>query len=155
MKKWPFLLAFLLVFSAFNAQAADFSLPSVSGKTFKLSSYRGKWVVVNYWATWCPPCKAEIPELVDFHNRHSNNNAVVLGVNYEDKSAAELQAFVKDYEISYPVLLGGPGVGQNVGPVPGLPTTYVVSPEGQVVARQVGPLTAEMLDNFIAKQTKP
>jgi thiol-disulfide isomerase/thioredoxin len=145
----------VLLFSGFTVQAADFSLQGVDGKHYQLSDYRGKWVVVNYWATWCPPCLEEIPELIGFHDKHKDKDAVVLGVNYEDKSAAVLKAFVDDNLISYPVLLGEVGSGKNVGPIPGLPTTYVISPTGEVVARQVGPLTAEMLDDFLSQQAKP
>lgn len=139
---------------ASSTQGPEFSLQGIDGKVHQLSDYRGKWVVVNYWATWCPPCLEEIPELVDFHERHKDTDAVVLGVNYEDKGRAELSDFSNEYLISYPVLLGEPGSGKNIGTIPGLPTTYVVSPSGEVMARQVGPLTAQMLDDFIAEQKK-
>ncbi|MBD3671171.1 MAG: TlpA family protein disulfide reductase [Gammaproteobacteria bacterium] len=157
MRQKMFSRLFLLVFSLVimsSAQAADFSLKGIDGQQYKLSDYRGKWVVVNYWATWCPPCLEEIPELVHFHDKHKDKTAVVLGVNYEDKPVEVLQGFAEDYLISYPVLLGEVGSDENVGPIPGLPTTYVVSPEGEVVARQVGPLTAKMLEDFLAEQAK-
>ena len=137
-----------------SLQGPDFSLQGIDGKSYRLSDYQGKWVVVNYWATWCPPCLEEIPELIDFHERHKDTDAVVLGVNYEDKGMAELKSFSNEYLITYPVLLGELGSGKNIGPIPGLPTTYVISPTGEVVARQVGPLTAQMLEDFIAEQNK-
>ena len=142
----------LLWFFSFTTIAADFSLKGIDGKQYSLSDYRGKWVVVNYWATWCPPCLDEIPELMDFHERHKDSDGVVLGVNYEEKSQKELLAFANKYMISYPVLLGEVGSGKNIGPIPGLPTTYVISPSGEIMARQVGPLTAKMLDEFIQQQ---
>lgn len=135
-------------------QGPAFKLQGIDGKSHQLSDHQGKWVVVNYWATWCPPCLEEIPELVDFHERHKDTDAVVLGVNYEDKGITELSAFADEYLISYPILLGEPGSGKNIGTIPGLPTTYVISPTGEMVARQVGPLTAQMLEDFIAEHNK-
>lgn len=136
------------------AESADFTLPGMDGKEYKLSDYRGKWVVVNYWATWCPPCLTEIPELVDFHEDHKDKDAVVLGVNFEDIGANGLKRFTEEYFINYPVLLTKPGPSSELGPIPGLPTTYMVSPEGEIVARQVGPVTAKTITDFINEQTK-
>ncbi|MBD3609804.1 MAG: TlpA family protein disulfide reductase [Gammaproteobacteria bacterium] len=144
----------ILMFSVASASAAEFRLQGIDGKQYALSDYKGKWVIVNYWATWCPPCLEEIPELVDFHERHKDTDAVVLGVNYEEKTRQELLGFSDEYMITYPVLLGEMGSGKNVGPIPGLPTTYVISPTGEIMARQVGPLTAKMLDDFLLQQAK-
>lgn len=143
--------AMLLVgmgFWAAPAAGADFSLMDLRGERHQLSDYRGKWVVVNYWATWCPPCLEEIPELVEFHDRHRKTDGVVLGVNLEQIDRATLRQFVDDHAITYPVLLGH-SPGSQLGPVPGLPTTYLVSPEGRVMARNTGPVTREMLERFI------
>ncbi len=131
----------------------EFSLLDVQGATHNLSDYRGKWVVVNYWATWCPPCLTEIPELVDFHEDRKDKDAVVLGVNFEDISLNALKQFSEEYFMNFPVLRSKPGPDSALGPIPGLPTTYLVSPEGEVVARQVGPVTAELIADFIAQQT--
>ncbi len=133
------------------ALAIDFTLKGLDGDTHSLSDYRGKWVVVNYWATWCPPCLEEMPELDLFHNAHKDE-AVVLGVNFEDVGEAQLEAFVEKHFIGYPILLSKPDARSPLGPIPGLPTTYIVSPEGEVVARQIGPLTKEMLEDFLARQ---
>ena len=141
-------------FFALGAQAepAEFTLLDVQGVKHKLSDYRGKWVVVNYWATWCPPCLTEIPELVDFHEERKDNDAVVLGVNFEDISLNALKQFSEEYFMNFPVLRTKPGPNSALGPIPGLPTTYLVSPEGEVVARQVGPVTAVLIADFIAQQ---
>ncbi len=142
-------------FFALSAQAetAEFTLLDVQGVKHNLSDYRGKWVVVNYWATWCPPCLTEIPELVDFHEDRKDKDAVVLGVNFEDISHNALKQFSEEYFMNFPVLRSKPGPDSALGPIPGLPTTYLVSPEGEVVARQVGPVTAELIAEFIAQQT--
>ncbi len=135
------------------AEPVDFSLPDINGVEHKLSDYRGKWVVVNYWATWCPPCLSEIPELVDFHEEHKDKDAVVLGINFEDIGASGLKQFSEEYFMNYPVLRSKPGPKSALGPIPGLPTTYLISPKGEVVARQVGPVTAKLITDFIAQQS--
>ena len=145
-------LALSIVSGAGLAEPVDFTLPDMDGVEHKLSDYRGKWVVVNYWATWCPPCKSEIPELVDFHEANKDKSAVVLGVNFEDIGSNGLRQFTEEYFINYPILRTPPGPSSALGPIPGLPTTYLVSPGGEVVARQVGPVTAKLISDFIAKQ---
>jgi len=132
------------------AEGVDFALPDMDGKRHQLSDYRGKWVLVNYWATWCPPCRKELPELEVFHNG-SEGRAVVLGVNTEDIELGPLREFVEEQFLSFPILLAGPMPERDkrVGPIPGLPTSYLVSPRGEVVARQTGPVTAEAIRRFI------
>lgn len=148
-----FVIFFAAVFTTgVRAEPTDFTLPDISGMEHKLSDYRGKWVVVNYWATWCPPCLSEIPELVDFHEEHKDKDAVVLGVNFEDIGASGLKQFSEEYFMNYPVLHSKPGPSSALGLIPGLPTTYLVSPKGEVVARQVGPVTAKLITDFIAQQ---
>jgi len=153
-KKTFGVLAALLLFLSTNTHAdpVDFALPDMKGVEHKLSDYRGKWVVVNYWATWCPPCLTEIPELVDFHEEHKDKDAVVLGVNFEDIGIKGLEQFSEEYFMNYPVLRTKPGPRSELGSIPGLPTTYLVSPEGEVVARQVGPVTAKLINDFIQQQ---
>lgn len=143
----------VLLSTGAQAEPVDFTLPDANGVAHKLSDYRGKWVVVNYWATWCPPCLSEIPELVDFHEAHKDKDAVVLGVNFEDIGSAGLKQFTEEYFMNYPVLQTKPGPRSALGPIPGLPTTYLISPTGEVIARQVGPVTAKLITDFIAKQT--
>jgi len=134
--------------------ADDFKLKDINGKTHNLSDYKGKWVIVNYWATWCPPCLEEIPELVDFHEEHKNKDAVVLGINYEDIDQQYLKEFVDQYFISYPVLHAEPGKADYWGPVNGLPTTIIISPSGEMVSRRVGRVDGEFLENVIGLKSK-
>lgn len=158
---WVALIAGLLLLSspvtALDA-GDDFTLPDLKGQPHSLSDYRGKWVLVNYWATWCPPCREELPELEVFHSGAAGK-AVVLGVNMEEIGDAALKAFVDEQFLSFPILRADaqPPRSQLLGPVEGLPTSYLVAPSGEVVARQVGPITAEAIAAFIeryeAKQT--
>lgn len=134
-----------------TALAVDMPLTDIQGNKVNLSSYLGQWVVVNYWATWCPPCIVEMPELQAFHDEHVDKGAMVLGINTELIGKQQLHDFLEDYFITYPVFISKPTQQSELGLIPGLPTTFLVSPQGKVVARQVGPVTREMIEQFIQK----
>ncbi len=146
------LLVFLMcigMVACVQAEPADFALPDTNGKTIKLSDFRGKWVVVNYWATWCPPCQDEIPDLVAFHENHKNKDAVVLGVDFEDVDLAELHAFIGDYFITYPIVRSKPAASSALGPIEGLPTSFIIAPNGEIMAQKIGPVTGQMIEDFM------
>ncbi len=143
-----FLVAWLPVV-LMAAPEAELELAGLDGRAYRLSDYRGKWVVVNYWSTTCPPCLKEIPELTRFHDRHKDKDAVVLGVDYEEIPRLWLIEFVKNRKISYPVLLGPPGTPTPLGSIIALPTTFLVSPQGQVIGGHTGTVTAEALERYI------
>ena len=126
-------------------------LTSVDGRQFNLEQYQGQWVVVNYWATWCPPCIVEMPELQDFHDANKDKNAIVIGINTELIGKQQLLRFLDDYFITYPIFVSRPTQESELGLIPGLPTTFMVSPQGEVVARQVGPVTRDMIEQFIER----
>ena len=151
----PALLLLLLLASGAAAQPAKLSLPDLEGEQRSLADLRGKWVVVNFWATWCPPCIEEIPELVLFHDRHKDKDAVVWGINFEEISKERLKAFLDDFLVSYPISRMAPAAISPLGPIMGLPTTFLVDPEGRLAAKHTGPVTADMLENYIEKQNNP
>lgn len=136
------------------AEPVDFELPGLDGKTYRLSDFRGKWVLVNYWATWCPPCREELPELEIFYNNHKDDDAVVIGVAMESIKQERLQKFVEKQFLSFPILLSEPSARTELGGIPGLPTSFLIDPSGEVVARQVGPVTAEDVEQFIEKHNE-
>jgi thiol-disulfide isomerase/thioredoxin len=145
------LLGLLLALAASWAQAADFRVTDTEGKSHSLSGYKGKWVLVNYWATWCPPCLEEIPDLIALHE-NKKNNLVVLGVALDYRNAKQVTDFADGLLVSYPIVLGSPKVTNQIGPVQGLPTTYLFNPEGKLVAQQSGLITREAVEGYIASK---
>jgi thiol-disulfide isomerase/thioredoxin len=144
-------LAAILASNAMAAEVVDFTLPGLDGKPVSVSDYRGKWVIVNFWATWCPPCLDEIPDLVDLYDEN-RERLVVLGVNYEEVNEEYLKQFVESHLISYPVMRMDPLPVTPLGPVLGLPTTYIVSPQGERVARHEGPITRDAIEKYIQRK---
>jgi thiol-disulfide isomerase/thioredoxin len=140
--------------STATAEPVDFELEGLDGETYRLSDFRGKWVLVNYWATWCPPCREELPELEVFHSNHKDKDAVVLGVAMERITKERLRMFVDEQFLSYPILMMNPASTTELGRVPGLPTSYLIDPQGELAARQVGPVTLDDLEAFIKQKSK-
>lgn len=145
------LAGLLLALTAAWAQAADFRVTDTRGRTHTLSGYKGKWVLVNYWATWCPPCLEEIPDLIALHE-NKKNNLVVIGVAMDYRGVKQVTDFAEGLLVEYPIVLGTPGVVRQIGPVEGLPTTYLFNPDGKMVAQQVGPITREAVESYLASK---
>jgi thiol-disulfide isomerase/thioredoxin len=147
---YPMWLAgLLLALMVSAAQAADFKVTDTNGKAHSLSGYKGKWVLVNYWATWCPPCLEEIPDLIALHE-NKKNNLVVIGVAMDYRNAKQVTDFAEGLLVEYPIVLGTPEIVSQIGPVQGLPTTYLFNPEGKMVAQQVGLITRASVESYIA-----
>ncbi|MEQ1663031.1 MAG: TlpA disulfide reductase family protein [Thiobacillus sp.] len=146
------LAGLLLALTVGWAQAADFKVTDTAGKSHTLSGYKGKWVLVNYWATWCPPCLEEIPDLIALHD-NKRNNLVVIGVALDYRNAKQVTDFAEGMMVSYPVVLGTPKIVNQIGPMQGLPTSYLFNPEGKMVAQQVGPLTREAVEIYISSKS--
>jgi cytochrome c biogenesis protein CcmG/thiol:disulfide interchange protein DsbE len=132
------------------AAAPTTEVSTVDGKTFKMSSLEGRWVVVNFFASWCPPCQAEEPELVTFAYTHRGaGGPVVLGVVYDD-SAGNARSFLRSSGSTWTAIVDPGDLKIDYG-VTGPPETFVVAPTGVVVAHFVGEVTAVGLDNVIAR----
>jgi len=146
------LAGLLLALMASWVQAADFRVTDTNGKTHTLAGYKGKWVLVNYWATWCPPCLEEIPDLIALHE-NKKNNLVVIGVAMDYRNAKQVTDFADGLLVDYPIVLGNPQVVSQIGPAQGLPTTYLYNPEGKMVAQQVGLITRAAVESYLASKS--
>ncbi len=127
---------------------------TLDGATFDLAEQRGKWVIVNYWATWCSPCLKEMPELsaLDAMREH----IVVIGLAYEDTTPEAMRAFLQEHPVVYPVaLLDVYNPPADFDTPRGLPLTYLIDPEGKVARKYTGPVPARMLEEGIAEAGGP
>jgi thiol-disulfide isomerase/thioredoxin len=147
-------LAGLLLMLTASWVQADFKVTDTTGKTHTLSGYKGKWVLVNYWATWCPPCLEEIPDLIELHD-NKKNNLVVIGIALDYRNAKQVTDFAEGLLVTYPIVLGNPRVVNQIGPVQGLPTTYLYNPDGKMVAQQVGAITRAAVEGYINSKKAP
>lgn len=145
-------LMVLLLLAWRTAGAVDYVLPDLDGEPQALEQYRGRWLVVNYWATWCPTCIREIPELVDLHENGAAGNIAVVGINFETVETGRLRRFVATHGIRYPVLRSEPVRVTALGNVPALPTTYIIAPDGRVVAGETGLVSRQQIEDYIAGQ---
>lgn len=147
------LFTFLASSTVYSAELKkDIKFIDLDGNESMLSDYKGKWVIVNLWATWCPPCLVEIPELIMFHEAHKDKDAIVIGVNYESISSKKLKAFVEEQMINFPIVrFAGEidGVSTPFGPFRALPITYLIAPNGQLVFEKLGMVTQEILESFM------
>ena len=122
----------------YGTPAPDFTLETLDGKSVSLSSLRGKAVVVNFWATWCGPCKIETPWLVELQNQYGAQGLQIVGVAMDESGKDEIARFAKDMGMNYPVLLGKEAVGDAYGGVPALPESFFISRDGKIVDKIMG-----------------
>jgi cytochrome c biogenesis protein CcmG/thiol:disulfide interchange protein DsbE len=111
--------------------APDFSLRDATGRTVSLSDYRGRVVLLNFWATWCPPCKIEIPWLVEFQNEYQAAGLTVLGVSMDEDGWKAVRPFLAARSVNYPILLGNEEIGRLYGGIDSLPVTLLIGRDGR------------------------
>ena len=163
VKRALFVLAALLAALAPSAHAADevcdvsrrkanldFTVRDISGKDVRLSQYKGQVVLLNFWATWCVPCKREIPELAALYRDYKERGFVVLGVSV-DSEVRLIKPFAREMKMNYPVLIGAgrEDLGQAFGPFIGFPTSVLVARDGKVCVRHTGLVTKAQLERQI------
>lgn len=144
------LCCFLVSFGAISLAHAEasksFVMKDLVGKEHRLADYQGKWVLVNYWATWCPSCLDEMPDFVSLYEQHKGKDLVVLGIAVDYKSEREVRHFVDDMLVSYPVILGTPKIFAQFGSPQVLPTTLIYNPQGKLVKVKRGAVSKQSIE---------
>ena len=118
--------------------APDFELKDETGKTVRLSDYRGQVVLLNFWATWCGPCKLEIPWFVEFEQNHKDEGFAVLGVSMDEDGWDSVKPYMERVKVNYRVLLGTDSVAMLYGGVDSLPTTFLIDRDGKIASVHIG-----------------
>jgi peroxiredoxin len=168
---WPFVLGFVLLAAALflipskepsgtppaeyssipaevNYPAPELALENLNGGTEALTDYRGKVVLVNNWATWCPPCKAELPTLVAYYNEHAADGFVIIGIE-AGEPANQVAPFVQQFQISYPVWLDPDHLSGRAFNNQSLPNSYVIDRTGTIRLAWTGQISREMLEKYV------
>jgi thiol-disulfide isomerase/thioredoxin len=121
-----------------SGPAPDFTLQSLDGTNMRLSDLRGKAVLLNFWATWCIPCKIEMPWFIELQRQYGSQGLQIVGVAMDDSSKEDIAKFAKDMGVNYPVLLGKEAVGDAYGGVPALPESFFIGRDGKIVGKIIG-----------------
>jgi peroxiredoxin len=130
-----------------EAPATDFEVTLLSGETFRLSDQKGKVVLMNIWATWCPPCREETPDLMDLYQKYKNEGYVTLGVSIDEQGESVVRPFMEEFNVTYPMYIDTDGtVMDKYGPTMGIPTTYIIGRQGKLRYFAVGAVSKKELE---------
>ena len=145
----------IFLFAACTAQpekrqkASNFSLQTQNGKVIELSKLKGKVVLVNFWATWCPPCRAEIPDFIEVYNTYKSKGFEIIGIALDEEGWSKVAPYIEKVKMNYPVVLGSAKVVQQYGGIEGIPTTFIIDKNGYIADSQVGLLSKELLEKAL------
>ena len=128
--------------------APDFSLPDLSGQRLNLSAYRGKVVLLDFWATWCDPCRDEIPHFIELQEKYGSRGLQIIGVSMDD-TPDPVRDFYQRFRMNYPVVMGDAKTGELYGGVLGLPVAFLVGRDGRIVAKHIGATNAAVFEKEI------
>lgn len=129
--------------------APDFALENLDGDVVRLSDYKGKVVFLNFWATWCPPCRVEIPYFIELVEQYGDDGFVVLGVDLDPRDFSKVPAFVNQQGINYPILYDTKRVSGMYGGIQSIPTTFVINRDGKVVDQIIGSRPKQNFESII------
>ncbi|MBT2571325.1 redoxin domain-containing protein [Planococcus sp. ISL-110] len=130
-----------------GAMAPDFTLTDQNGETVRLSDYRGKKVILNFWATWCPPCRAEMPHMQQFHENNADGDVEILAVNLtaQDKGDQAIRSFIDEFGLTFPIPMDETGSAAQAYQVRTVPTTFILNTKGEIAQKIVGPMDEQVM----------
>ncbi len=132
-------------------EAPDFTLETMEGNAFTISDYKEKVVVLNFWATWCAPCRKEIPDFMELHDEMKDDGVIFAGVSLDEEGWEKVRPYANDMEINYPIMVDNGSVAQQYGPIRSIPTTFILNKKGEVEYVAPGMLTKEKLQPILQK----
>jgi len=142
------------IFSDNSPQASDFTVKDLKGRKIALSDYSGKVVFLNFWATWCGPCKAEIPDFIEAYKQYKDKGMQIIGISVDRISPKSVLKFAEKYKINYPVIMGTAKIQKDYEPGPYVPTTIIVDQKGKIRHRHIGYMSKETLEDYFLKLTE-
>lgn len=153
IKTWMFGFWLLWVTAVWAAEVApDFALPDLEGKIFRLAETKGKVVILDFWATWCPPCQESVPHLVELQEKYGDQGLQIVGISLDHRGRRVVEPFAKRFKVNYKILVGDyRQVVEDYGGIFGIPTLFVIDREGKVVAHFIGYVEREELEAEIRK----
>jgi thiol-disulfide isomerase/thioredoxin len=131
-----------------HPEAPAISLTDIEGKKLELAEYKGKVVVLDFWATWCGPCRIEIPGLIEMQDKYANQGFSVIGISFDDEADPVVQ-FYKEFKMNYPVAVGNQRIGELYGGVFGLPTTFLIGRDGRIYAKHTGATDVSVIEDEV------
>lgn len=132
-----------------DKKAADFSLVDINNKVVRLSDYQSKVIILNFFATWCPPCRSEIPDFIELMKDYGDKNFVIIGVSLDKSGVNEIKKFADENNINYPVLIDDGQVSDSYGPIGSIPTTFIIDRNGNITEKIIGARNRDSFEKII------
>jgi cytochrome c biogenesis protein CcmG/thiol:disulfide interchange protein DsbE len=132
-----------------RSKAPNFTLKAADGKTIELAKLKGKVVIVNFWATWCGPCRQEIPGFMDVYKQYKDKGLEIVGVSLDRNGWDVVKPYLKKAKITYPIVIGGGGLAEAYGGIDAIPATFIVDRDGNIAKKHVGYLSKSDCEEFI------
>lgn len=137
-----------------RTEAPNFELPDLEGSQVSLSDYKGKVIIIDFWATWCAPCRKAIPELIELKNEYADKGVEIIGISLDTDTKDNVDPFVEKMEINYPVVYGNTRITQSFGGIQSIPTSFVIDKQGRIFSRYTGYVNKQVYENDINKLIK-